>query len=67
MKNMKPIIWITLLLSVFAIGNTACSKKPVDEPVIPTAVSYTPDNTIFANPERGFYKYTECRGNGQVL
>ncbi len=28
--------------------------------LVPTAVTYTPDNTIFANPERGFYKYTEC-------
>ena len=57
---MKPIIWIILLLSVLAIGSIACSKQPTEEPVIPTAVSYTPDNTKFSNPERGFYKYTEC-------
>lgn len=57
---MKPIIWI-LLLSVLSIFSTVCSKKTVDEPVIPTSVSYIPDNTIFANPERGFYKYTECQ------
>jgi len=60
-KNMKTLIWIILVLSVLAIGSTACSKKPVDEPVIPTAVTYTPDNTIFSNPERGFCKYTECQ------
>jgi len=58
--TMKPILWIFFLISVIEIGSTACSKKPADEPVIPTAVTYTPDNTIFANPERGFYKYTEC-------
>ena len=61
LKNMKPILWIFFLISVVEIGSTACSKKPADDPVIPTAVSYTPDNTIFANPERGFYKYTECQ------
>ena len=57
---MKPILWIFFLISVLEIGSTACSKKPADEPLIPTAVSYTPDNTIFSNPESGFYKYTEC-------
>jgi len=56
---MNQIFLLTILFSGF-LGGTACTKKPVFEPVEPTVVNYTPDNSKFANPERGFSKYTEC-------
>lgn len=61
-NNKKTMNQIFLLILLFSglLGSTACSKKPVVEPVELTVVNYTPDNTIFANPERGFSKYTEC-------
>lgn len=58
-KIMNQIFLLIILFSGF-LGGTACTKKPVFEPVEPTVVNYTPDNSKFANPERGFSKYTEC-------
>jgi hypothetical protein len=57
---MKSIILLILLSSVLMCWSTACSKKTIDEPLKTTVVNYAPDNTIFSNPERGFYKYAEC-------
>ena len=60
-KNMKPDLFVDHILFSGFLGSTACTKKPIVEPVDPTTVvNYTPDNSIFANPERGFSKYTEC-------
>jgi len=58
-KNMNQIFLLILLFSGF-LGSTACTKKPTTEPVELTVVNYTPDDSKFANPERGFSKYTEC-------
>ncbi len=58
-KIMNQILILIILLSGL-LGSTACTKKPVAKPVEPTVVNYTPDNSIFPNPERGFSKYTEC-------
>ena len=58
-KIMNQIILLIILFSGF-LGSTSCTKKPIVEFVEPTVVNYTPDNSKFANPERGFSKYTEC-------
>jgi len=56
---MNQIFLLIILFSGF-LGSTACTKKPIVKPVEPTVVNYTPDDSKFANPERGFSKYTEC-------
>lgn len=67
-KNMNQIFLLIILFSGF-LGSTSCSKKTVVEPVELTVVNYTPDDAKFANPERGFSKYTECNlgtGSGSL-
>jgi len=65
---MNQIFLLIIMFSGF-LGSTACTKKPVVEPVELTVVNYTPDDAKFANPERGFSKYTECNlgtGSGSL-
>jgi len=67
-KNMYQILLLIIMFTGF-LGSTACTKKPIVEPVELTVVNYTPDNSKFANPERGFSKYTECNlgtGSGSL-
>jgi hypothetical protein len=57
-KNMNQNYLLIILFSGFLVS-TACTKNPGIEPVQTTVVNYMPDNSLFANPERGFSKYTE--------
>ncbi len=67
LSNMRTFLNICLLLSALFI-TVSCSKKSTDEPVELEVVNYSPDQTVFPNPERGFYKYTECQtGTGTGL
>lgn len=64
---MKINIVITALALILMVGCTNCSKKTVDndEPKQLMTVNYEPDESIFPNPERGFYKYSSCNlGSG---
>lgn len=59
--KMKSYILSTALAFILFAGCITCSNKAVDEPKQSTAVlNYEPDETIFPNPERGFYKYSSC-------
>ncbi|MDR1681097.1 MAG: DUF4832 domain-containing protein [Prevotellaceae bacterium] len=49
-----PIILIALF------GLTMCST-PVDPSEVRTTVDYIASNDLFPNPERGFYKHSECQ------
>ena len=58
---MKINIISTVLALILLVGCITCSTKTVDEPKKSMgAVNYEPDESIFPNPERGFYKYSSC-------
>lgn len=63
---MKIYLVSTALAILLLMGNVCCSKKTaVDEPRTLLAVNYEPDDSLFPNPERGFYKYSSCNlGSG---
>lgn len=50
-----PLLALTLLTSTLLWQASAAPNQ--------TSVSYTPSNAIFANPERGFYHYSETRAS----
>lgn len=67
---MKINILSATLALILVIGCITCSQKTVDEPKTRTTVvvNYEPDDSIFPNPERGFYKYSDCNlGTGTNL
>ncbi|HEY3371589.1 MAG TPA: DUF4832 domain-containing protein [Prolixibacteraceae bacterium] len=66
---MKSILLSIALAFILFVGCVTCSTKAVDEPVKQSVpVNYAPDETIFPNPERGFYKYSSCNlGTGSGL
>ena len=54
---------MNVLLSVilFGLGLQGCSKKSVDNPTPKIAtIEYQAIDDAFPNPERGFYKYSDC-------
>src|SRR5450759_3298091 len=58
---MKSNILLTALGLILFVGCITCSKTPsIPVPKDPKAVNYEADETIFPNPERGFYKYSSC-------
>ncbi|HLN72295.1 MAG TPA: DUF4832 domain-containing protein [Prolixibacteraceae bacterium] len=63
---MKIYLVSTVLALILVIGNICCSQKTaVDEPRELLTVNYEPDDSLFPNPERGFYKYSACNlGSG---
>jgi hypothetical protein len=63
---MKINILSTALALILLMGNICCSQKSaVDEPLPLLTVNYEPDDSLFPNPERGFYKYSSCNlGSG---
>ncbi|MDR3250135.1 MAG: DUF4874 domain-containing protein, partial [Tannerella sp.] len=58
-----------IILLVISIGFTACSPKQVDEPgKKKITVGYKSLDDKFPNPERGFYKYSDCNlGTGSGM
>ena len=57
-----------LLLILFTLLGLTCSKSKTPDPVPPpepttTTVTYTENTDDFANPERGFYRFTETRAS----
>jgi hypothetical protein len=50
------------LALILMVGCVTCSKKAIDNEVPKPllTVNYEPDESIFPNPERGFYKYSSC-------
>ncbi|MGE5393912.1 MAG: DUF4832 domain-containing protein [Candidatus Saccharibacteria bacterium] len=63
---MKIYIVSTALALILVMGNICCSQKTaVEEPRALVTVNYEPDDSLFPNPERGFYKYSSCNlGSG---
>jgi len=61
---------VNIILSAFLVGLClpGCSKKPVDNPSTKTTVvDYQSTGDVFPNPERGFYRYSDCNmGTGFV-
>jgi len=57
---MKTAIISTTLIFSLLIGCVTCTPKAVEEPIETKVVTYTPDDSKFPNPERGFYKYSSC-------
>jgi len=58
---MKSNILLTAFGLILFVGCITCSKKAsIPEVNDPKVISYEADETIFANPERGFYKYSSC-------
>jgi len=59
---MKINIVLTALALILTVGCITCSKKTINEPTTKDllVVAYKPDSYIFPNPERGFYKYSDC-------
>ncbi|MDR0542753.1 MAG: DUF4832 domain-containing protein [Dysgonamonadaceae bacterium] len=64
---MKHILTLLLLLCV---SFAACTQKQEPLPAEKTAsVTYEPSDDLFPNPERGFYKYSDCNlgtGNNRL-
>lgn len=62
---MKINIVSIALAFILIMGGICCSQKTVEEPKTLLAVNYEPDESLFPNPERGFYKYSACNlGSG---
>ncbi len=48
---------------ILAIGIIGCYLSTISQ----TAITYLPSTNDFANPERGFYRYSETRSNSYTL
>lgn len=60
-KYMKSNILLTAFGLILFMGCITCSKSAsIPEPKVSKAINYEADETIFPNPERGFYKYSSC-------
>jgi hypothetical protein len=58
----------TILIAFFGLTTCSNTQTPPDPSDVRTTVEYTASDALFPNPERGFYKYSDCQlGAGSTL